>query len=888
MQLLSPGVFREEVRRDLRVVPALSTANLALIAAFKKGPVGRPTFVASDAEFKRIFGGFTDRSRGPLTWSAYALNGGRFGYIMRLAAADAEAARASFLQDADTEILATSTGSQADVVNLTNLTTPLVSLPIAPGTVKVFIEDIKAVTSFNTGIAYDNTTTSINLVLGNRLVRPSTFSTVVDSTLYSDDGAGVIEDNLSNPVGTIDYETGAVSFTVSPSSPGTVSVSYQYHLSSRIQNEIAAREVAGATSYRGQLAQGDIITDANNDFMQFSWIDASDTPRTAEVDNAGVISGDAIGEVNLGTGRFAIFLGTNTLKPGTVLSVSYWYKRFLTAEDDGAGGFINGADPALNLAQPHAIDYETGAVSFTTVVVDGTAQRIRASYARAVQASAARDPGESGNDLRLQLTPVISSLDRTTGQYTRFNVLVQEEEDGNGQFSQIWTSASGVNLDDLTNPRHIAQVLNDDLTGPGVVFMDAPADDQVPRGLQGGTSTQDLEDGTGVAREYVSKLYSFGGRIVPGSVLVEYNSGGSPRRITDDNIGGLTGDVDGSSPASINYLTGVIQFTTADAVDNGNSVDVSFAWVPLTSVAVADFEGGTDGGALSTSDVVGPTLPAVQGGIYGFDRLEDIPLILTIPDFAGVPAVEREAIAYAEQRRDMMVLVSPPAGVNRDQAIEYRQSSLASNSDRAVMYWPWVKVLDPLSNATVLLPPHGHMAGIWARTDQVAGIQQAPAGTVYGRLQFIEGVEVALSRADLDLLSPAAINTVYRPARQPLVAYDCLTQSDNIDFRFINVRRTLDYLELLVAESLQDLVFRGLGPSLWAVASDRIRNVLAQAFRNGLLRGTSEAQAFFVKVDGENNPPAVEENGELICDWGVSVSKPGRFIRSRSRVIAVQ
>lgn len=889
MLLTNPGVYREEVARDLRVLPAQSTANLALVGAFSKGPVGQPTFVASDAEFKRIFGDFTSQSRAPLCWAAYALNGGQFGYMLRLAPSDAETASASFAKAASTVTVGTSSGGGPVVVDLAAGPSPLNSLPIKPGTVTISIQDTILVSLFNTGVTYAIADTTVDLTLGNRLIVPGSFSTGIDGDTYTDNGQGGIVQGVT-PSGTINYETGAISITLTgPSaSAGTVEVDYSYYLSAKASGEVAAQGVVGATVYHGKVANGALLTSADNDFMVFSWVDVGDVARQAVVDNAGAVTGAATGTVNLTTGRWTLFMGVNTVKAGTAIAVSYWHRAYMTAVDDGQGGFINGPIPALNLAQPYAIDYDTGAISFQTNTVSAGTVPVQVSYSQAVQRAEARDPGASGNDLRMQITPVNSSLNRTTGQYSLFNVSVQEEAASNGNFTQKYATSSPVNLNDLTNARHIAQVINDDLTGAQIVSMSIPVDDQIPDGLQGSTTTQDLGDGTGSAMEILASLYLFDGRIVPGSVSIAYTSGGVAHTVVDNNLGGLTGDVDGGATASVNYSSGVLQFTPSDAPDNTTSIEVTFAYMPLISVATADFAGGADGSSLSTSDVVGPTLPSVDGGIYGFNKIEDIPLIMAIPDFAGVAAVEREAIAYAEQRQDTIVLCSPPAGLTREQAIEYRLSALASNSARAVMYWPWVKVRDPLSGATVTVPPHGHVAGVWAKTDQTAGIQQAPAGSVFGRMQFIEGVELVVSKVDLGLLSQAGINSLYRPPRQPILLYDCLTQSDNIDFRYINVRRVKDYLDILVAEALSDLVFRNLGPTLWSIATQRIQTVLSQAFRNGLLRGTSEAQAFEIKVDGENNPPAVEEAGELVCEWGISANKPGRFIRSRSRILAVQ
>jgi hypothetical protein len=44
------------------------------------------------------------------------------------------------------------------------------------------------------------------------------------------------------------------------------------------------------------------------------------------------------------------------------------------------------------------------------------------------------------------------------------------------------------------------------------------------------------------------------------------------------------------------------------------------------------------------------------------------------------------------------------------------------------------------------------------------------------------------------------------------------------------------------------------------------------------LFGTTDKEAFFVKVDRENNPPETVDLGRLVVDVGVAPVKPAEFV----------
>ena len=94
----------------------------------------------------------------------------------------------------------------------------------------------------------------------------------------------------------------------------------------------------------------------------------------------------------------------------------------------------------------------------------------------------------------------------------------------------------------------------------------------------------------------------------------------------------------------------------------------------------------------------------------------------------------------------------------------------------AAVYYPWVLVPDGLTNelATRRVPPGGHVAGVYARVDNSAGVQHPPANV---ELEFAVDVGRRVSDAQQGQLNEQGINVirsfpgrglrVWAPARSP-------------------------------------------------------------------------------------------------------------------------
>jgi hypothetical protein len=79
----------------------------------------------------------------------------------------------------------------------------------------------------------------------------------------------------------------------------------------------------------------------------------------------------------------------------------------------------------------------------------------------------------------------------------------------------------------------------------------------------------------------------------------------------------------------------------------------------------------------------------------------------------------------------------------------------------SALYYPWVKVANPAYHAetnpgapkTVLVPPSGFAAGMWAKTDRKRGVWKAPAG-LESSLLGVAGLQYAVDDGVQDSLNP--------------------------------------------------------------------------------------------------------------------------------------
>lgn len=195
------------------------------------------------------------------------------------------------------------------------------------------------------------------------------------------------------------------------------------------------------------------------------------------------------------------------------------------------------------------------------------------------------------------------------------------------------------------------------------------------------------------------------------------------------------------------------------------------------------------------------------------------------------------------------------------------------------IYYPWLKVPDPLEidGLSRRVPPSGHVAGIYARIDNQFGVQRPPANAA---LEFVTDVVDEITALEQESLNPYGVNALRPfPGRGIRVwGARSLAGEADTDWRFIHVRRLMSMIEESVEDSTQWAVFEPNDFALRRTLVHSLSVFLEQIWRTGGLKGTVPSEGFYVKCDETNNPPAVVEAGQLICEVGVAIVAPMEFL----------
>lgn len=209
----------------------------------------------------------------------------------------------------------------------------------------------------------------------------------------------------------------------------------------------------------------------------------------------------------------------------------------------------------------------------------------------------------------------------------------------------------------------------------------------------------------------------------------------------------------------------------------------------------------------------------------------------------------------------------------------------AQNSDYAALYFPQISVFDPIVKKPALVHPSGHMAGIYARVDQERGVHKAPANEgVRGAL----GLAYPVAQSEQTLLNPQGINVI-RSFNGSILVWGARTLGGGDpkpEFRYINVRRLVNFLRESIEDGTRFAVFEPNAQPLWQRIARGVTAFLTNVWRDGALFGLTPEQAFYVKCDASTNPPEVREAGLVVTEIGVALVKPAEFVVFRISQVA--
>lgn len=279
-----------------------------------------------------------------------------------------------------------------------------------------------------------------------------------------------------------------------------------------------------------------------------------------------------------------------------------------------------------------------------------------------------------------------------------------------------------------------------------------------------------------------------------------------------------------------------------------------------------------------------------RAGIGGLAIAEDVTMVV-VPDLVTAAtqadgsldlslwkAVQTSLISHCEQNGNRMAILDAPPGMTPQQIKEWRSEVAMYDSAYAALYYPWIKVENPIGvngNSEVFVPPSGHIAGVWARTDESRGVWKAPANdTIRGVLD----IERPVTQNEQSLLNPIGINCIRPFGTRGIRIWGARTLSSDSDWRYINVRRLFNMVESTISEGTQWAVFEPNDMALWEGVGRTLTGFLRGLWSAGALAGATPDQAFYVKCDAETNPPESIDAGKLVVEVGISPVKPAEFV----------
>ena len=360
---------------------------------------------------------------------------------------------------------------------------------------------------------------------------------------------------------------------------------------------------------------------------------------------------------------------------------------------------------------------------------------------------------------------------------------------------------------------------------------------------------------------------------------------GTAMDITNDVLLERYENINFSDPTSSSYAGTIINHTAASLI----TVSAMASGTPV--LAVYPLTGGSNGTDVTASDYTsyGTSASSVWNEFSSINRA----LVMFIPQIndilaSGQVGVINDAISWAQANNGFFV-AETPAEKSADEAIVYAQGLTASSN--AAVYYPHTYTVDPLgrSNGAIrLVGPSGAVAGLYLNTDATRSVAKAPAGLNFPLAGAIS-LEKAFSSAELDNLntglpsagtgSVAPVNAIRQLPGAGIVVMGARTlKQDGTANRYVNMRRSLIYIEQNLKSIAQFAIFENNDETLWARITSTFSSFLNDYRNQGGLRGGTPAQSYYVLCNATNNTATSLQNGIVNIQVGVALEYPAEFV----------
>jgi len=353
-------------------------------------------------------------------------------------------------------------------------------------------------------------------------------------------------------------------------------------------------------------------------------------------------------------------------------------------------------------------------------------------------------------------------------------------------------------------------------------------------------------------------------RVVPYDIVETWMVSTDPREL-DDTGGSIY------APIMINNSSRYIRVAFSGAMLNFDMKDVF-------TIDYQNLGGGvrTQGDQIQDSNI-----------IEAFEMYED-PEVVDVNIFIDSDksiAVKQTVLSLCEARKDAMIVMDVPYALvinNRsNEATDCRDARLGQhvtydlnfNSSYAAIYANWLNVFDKWNNTYRWIPASGHVAGIFANTDNVAEAWFAPAGLNRGIIRNVRKLAWNPVQGERDILYKNGLNPIVSFAGQGKVVFGQKNMLDkNSAFNRINVRRLFIILAKSISTALKYFLFE---------PNDTFTRLQIINMVDPFLRDVQARRGIFeymIVCDDRNNTPERIDRNELWCDIYIKPTRAAEFI----------
>jgi phage tail sheath protein FI len=272
-------------------------------------------------------------------------------------------------------------------------------------------------------------------------------------------------------------------------------------------------------------------------------------------------------------------------------------------------------------------------------------------------------------------------------------------------------------------------------------------------------------------------------------------------------------------------------------------------------------------------------------GIDALKKKDDVNL-LCVPDAASgqhfqvadTQDIQAYMVQHCEKMQDRFAILDSRKLKADDivfQAVQDQRANLNSDNGYGALYFPWIGISNPFGSGTILIPPSGHTAGVFANNDNNFGVFKAPANE---QIRSALSAEATVTDAEQGPLNEKGINVVRKFPSQGIKIWGARTISPVTPWRYVNVRRLVTFIEKTIQEGTRFAVFEPNNLTLWKQIKRLVTDFLTGLWTEGALFGDTPDLAFRVRVDETLNPPDTRALGLLVVEVTVVPTTPAEFI----------